>query len=287
MAPHKGITRKLDNCRNLQSSNVSNNNDGKSLVLNDLNQSSLCSISTDTLKINETNSITSKDFNDNVHTVDIKTAAIIISIFSGSNDSLEDFCRACQEAYESVTDKNKIFMLKVIRSKCTGEARKYLRGKANKYKTLEAFLKDLKNGFGLRDNYNSLSTELSSITQNEGETIRQYGIRVNDVLARLVDTIRTSYSDDTAPGTEAGARDNAVNCFIEGLNHDSVADRVRSTKPNSLEEALNTALEIEKSQDWRDYLHSKCEKFRTPISVALVDELSSDSVIKCFVCHVA
>ena len=163
----------------------------------------------------------------------------IVPLFKGYGDCVKIFIKKCRAAYGTVAEESKPFMLQLIRSRCVGEANEYL-GESD-YESLESLLSELNETYKVRDDYNTLITELTGTRQKKNESVHEYGARIKKLLDRLISTIKDTYAVEASVGMIQGTRDNALGSFIRGLASSEVRQETKNAKPKTLNEATAIA----------------------------------------------
>ena len=142
----------------------------------------------------------------------LKLAREIIPTFDGTKMSVNMFIEHCRAAAKSV-DETDIYLLKMfIKNKVTGQARKHIQDKVGA--SLKETLKSLQRAFGSRADASQLAQELALITRKQEESVAYYGIRVSDILNRIIIKVM-----DTNPGAKSLERcqeykENAIKSFM-------------------------------------------------------------------------
>ncbi|KAK0070775.1 hypothetical protein PV325_014096, partial [Microctonus aethiopoides] len=134
-------------------------------------------------------------------------------------------------------------------NKIVDDARRYVRRRRDAY-DLEELLSTLERAFKSRVTLDALQAQMSNIYQRTGESAIQYGNRVNELLDDIIDAIEKECKPGVAHGVKGRAVDNALNCFITGLNN-KIEAQVRQKAPRTLQIAIDVAMTEEEYQRLR------------------------------------
>jgi hypothetical protein len=173
----------------------------------------------------------------------LKLARDIIPIFDGTNMSINMFTEHCRAAAASVEDEHDMqLLIMLIKNKVTGQARRHIQDKVGA--TLEEILKSLQRAFASRADTSQLAQELAVIKREKVESIVDYGIRVSDILNKIIVKVM-----DKTPGARGLERcqeykENAIKNFMRGLDRDTLYF-VREKSPSTLDEAIEFAAEAD------------------------------------------
>lgn len=183
-----------------------------------------------------------------------KTADIarIIPDFDGINLSVNQFIHECKDAEIFVDPEDRLFFIRLVKSKVIGNARSYLQYK--NFDTLDDLLNELKRSSAPSQNLPQIQTELARALQNSDEKVSEYGLRITQILHRAIELINEKYDSIFASGIAKGTESTAIECFNLGLR-DLIAQQLIGKNPVTLEEAISFAIEAEKRVNQRNELH--------------------------------
>ena len=169
-----------------------------------------------------------------------------IKPFDGSREKLNPFISNCQSAFELASRNQKPILFKFIQSQLIDKAETTCSVK--EFESFEQFIDFLKQQFGERKHYAHLLTELQDCRQNSAETVNQFALKIETCLAKLLTEINISIPTKRKTelaGRVAAIQDLSLHTFIIGL-HPRISQVVRCRNPDSLNSAVNFAVEEEK-----------------------------------------
>lgn len=174
----------------------------------------------------------------------MKVLCDFIDTYSGERDTLPAFLTNCKNALDLASESQKELLLKFIVSKLRGKAQIACSNRIfDNYDSLKDFLRQ---NFGERKHYNHLLLDLQSCKQNTNETVAQYAIRIETCLTNLQAEIHNSHTlKKELPGRIAMTEDLALYTLTIGL-HTNISNIVRCRDPQTLNAAVNIAIEEEK-----------------------------------------
>ena len=172
----------------------------------------------------------------------LKLARDIIPSFDGMNMSVNMFIEHCRVAATSVDESDMHLLIMLVKNKVTGQARKHIQDKVGA--SLDEILKSLQRAFGSRADPSQLAQELAVITRKQGENVADYGIRVSDILNKIIIKVM-----EKNPGTQGLERcqeykENAIKNFMRSLDRETLYF-VRGRFPTTLDEAIELAAEAD------------------------------------------
>lgn len=181
--------------------------------------------------------------------ISLKLAMEILPKFDGKTMPVWEFTKNCRDIYHAVKLNERKFLLKIIERKIVDDARRYVRRRRDAY-DLEELLSTLERAFKSRITLDALQAQMSNIYHCTSESAIQYGNRVNELLDDIIDAIDKECKPDVAHGVKCRAIDNALNCFITGLNN-KIEAQVRQKAPRTLQIAIDIAMTEEEHQRLR------------------------------------
>ena len=163
--------------------------------------------------------------------------------FDGENMPVGRFINDCIFARDSIAAKDRRYLFLMIRSRVIENAFNSLQDRD--INNLEDLLKHPKETFTEHRSLSQLNSALATVAQRVDETVQQYGSRVSQILANLIELIEDKNSKGAAQHLVKSARDTANDNFIIVLKRDLIW-RVRVDRPKSLQESINLA----KAAEW-------------------------------------
>ena len=163
--------------------------------------------------------------------------------FDGENMPVGRFINDCLFARDSIASKDRRYLFLMIRSRVVGNAFNSLQDRD--LNSLEDLLRHLKETFTEHRSLSQLNSALATVAQRVDETVQQYGSRVSQILANLIELIEDKNPKGAAQYLIKSARDTANDNFIIGLKRDLIW-RVRVDRPKSLQDSISLA----KAAEW-------------------------------------
>lgn len=178
----------------------------------------------------------------------IKILCDFIDTYKGDRETLSAFLTNCQNSLNLASESQKKLLLKYILSKLRGKAQIACSHKVfDDFESLQSFLRQ---NFGERKHYSHLFFELQSCKQHSNESVAQFSLRLETCLTDMQTEIHNSETTKRdLSGRIAMTEDLALHTFIFGLNP-NLSNMVRSRNPKTLNDAINTAIEEEKIQNF-------------------------------------
>lgn len=227
----------------------------------------------------------------------LKLARDIIPNFDGTNMSVNMFIEHCRAAAASVEEQDMNLLIMLIKNKITGQARKHIQNKIGA--NLEEILKSLQRAFSPRADISQLAQELAVIKRKQDENVADYGIRVSDILNKIIIKVM-----DKNPGTTGLERcqeykENTIKNFMRGLDRETLYF-IKDRFPSTLDDAIELAAEADAENiTWNSVHGIKDEKpntsnfnFDSRKRVAAISGIESEgtktkslSSIQCFGCN--
>ena len=154
--------------------------------------------------------------------------------FDGSSKvPLTIFIEAGKEAKEMVPN-SKANLVKLLRSKLTGEARRCMIG--NYYNNLEEFISKLKTISAPSKSVYHLEGDLSRIYMSKNESVLSYAISIQEIAAEILECHKQNNSGKEAADFERNLERDAINCFLRGLKPELEIRKVTAGKFNEIVE---------------------------------------------------
>lgn len=193
----------------------------------------------------------------------LKVIVDVIPAFSGTNISVQAFTRECKFAEEQISPHLHPLLLKLLKTKITGEAERYI--KNFKIETLKSLLACLERVFGAPKTIFQVQSEISQLRQNTDETVLSYSGRAMDLFSKMVE-LTENQSTSTIAALKIEEYDAEVaSCFCRGLKP-GIESRVLQKNPKTLETAINHAIEAEREIKRRKRLHGEDEDLKEKLT---------------------
>ena len=173
-------------------------------------------------------------------TVSLKDAAEVVPAFDGKNIPLGQFLEGCSEAKDMVSPAAENNLVKLIRSKISGEARQSILGKT--FDTIEALKDHFKDIYAPVRSVNQLLGELGNEYQREDEKVLTFANRLREIASRILEAQRVIVGtvDDTF---KSSMESNVFDCFKRGLKPE-IGNKL--TAGIAAGDAVKSAIRIEK-----------------------------------------
>ena len=167
------------------------------------------------------NAVTEQNFTmANAQLVPLKDALRVVPEFDGENISLTQFLESLDESLAMIQPENEANLVKLIRSKLIGEARKSIQGNTfQNLNQLKEFLKDIY--FSSMTVY-QLQGHLGNMIQEEGESVIKFVNRVRDTGLRISETYKMEgrHTPEEIERFKTTTEANVMECFKRGLRAD-------------------------------------------------------------------
>lgn len=122
--------------------------------------------------------------------IDLNVRIKFIGTFDGSRETLIPFLNNCRNAINLASISQQDILFKYILSRLTGNAESVCAIKQfTKWSQLEDFLKTQ---LGDKKHYVHLLADLQSCKQNQNENVRQYSLRIESCLSKLLSEMNIS-----------------------------------------------------------------------------------------------
>lgn len=153
----------------------------------------------------------------NSHQVSLRDALLMVPIFDGKNIPLSSFIQGCEEAKAMLPEDDTIEqnLVKLIRSKITGEARKIIL--RNNYITLDELIDRIKQVYSPSKSVYQLQGELGALYMWENESVVSYAARIVEAMDRITDAHRLNNQNRVDNNFVKDVETSAIQCFIRGL----------------------------------------------------------------------
>lgn len=184
--------------------------------------------------------------------LELKDAVLAIPVFSGDKKELEAFINTCDIYHELISAENQPNLLKIIKSKITGEAFT----KISPILTTETWVqikKKLKDKHFKKVSFEFAQEDLNNVVQLQNESIEQYGYKVRKKLRALNEAIKniTETAEEKAILFKMNEK-LAISKFEQNLRDQNIRILVSATTKTTLDETITYALQkelLEKSKN--------------------------------------
>lgn len=184
---------------------------------------------------------------DDTETINTSTLFQFIKPFDGSREKLQSFISNCDNAISLANENQKIILFKYIQSQLEGKAE--IAVSIKEFQTWPQLSDFLQTQFGEKKHYTHMLAELQECRQMPNEAAHQYSLRIETCLSKLLTEVSlTSKSKRELPGRIAAMEDLALHTFLLGLKP-NISNIVRCRDPQTLNEAINSAISEEKIQN--------------------------------------
>lgn len=187
----------------------------------------------------------------------LKDALKIVPDFDGENITLSEFLESLEEAKLMVDTEAEPNLVKLLRSKLKGEAKRATFG--HTFTTIQELKNHLKDLYFSGQTVLQLTGTLGNVFQKPGETVVSYTNRVRDIGSRLIEAFqiekKPTPEELTQFKTETN-RDLAL-CFKRGLKPE-IEHRIGSHE--TLADARKEAVKIERNLNTMSELRDKFER---------------------------
>jgi hypothetical protein len=172
---------------------------------------------------------------------------LLIPDFDGCAHSLERFADAVRYVGAQLGPGWERILLLALGCKLRDRARELFGHRLHRHGSPEELLQSLRTSFGDLGGEELLLEELQRARQEVGESVGEYGARLDKLATRLC----LVYEDDRLSGEELREANKslvwgvALASFRRGLRSLEVEVRVGASEPKTLEEAVNVAIVLE------------------------------------------
>lgn len=185
-------------------------------------------------------------------TVSLKDALRCVPEFSGEPGTFYIFQEGCEEAKEMIGVDAEANLVKIIRSKVTGEARRTLKGQT--FNTVNGLVNHLKEIYFATKPLFQLYGDLGKLHQKPDERVITFANRVREILYRIIE----AYIKERNPQPQdlqafkTQLETNSISTFKRGLKPEI---EQRMTVDDTLANAITDAIRAEKYLRDKDELH--------------------------------
>jgi hypothetical protein len=173
---------------------------------------------------------------------------LISKSFDGNPWHLREFCEGVESAIQVVHPSKQALLLKFIESKITGEAKTRLlvRTERNTWEQVKAILEE---NYAVKRTLEYYASMLFTSRQGTGETVAQWGSRIDSMGIDLIREARTRIEKISPQAAEGGTilvSEFMKGSFVSGLRDERVKYMVKAKgEEESLAQLVETALQEE------------------------------------------
>jgi hypothetical protein len=178
----------------------------------------------------------------------VQAVKLIPRNFDGNPKHLREFCEGVESARQVVNPTKYPLLLKFVESKITGEAKDRLlaRRERNTWEQIKTILEE---NYAVRRTLEYYAGMLFTAKQGNGETVAQWGSRIDNMGIDLLREARTRIEKINPQAAEGGAilvLEFMKGSFVAGLRDDRVKYIVKAKgEEESLAQLVETALQEE------------------------------------------
>ena len=175
--------------------------------------------------------------------VSLRDALEIVPIFDGRSVPLVHFIEGCEEAKQMLppipaVEQN---LVKMIRSKIIGEARKCIYGMT--FEKVDDLINRLKKIYSPSKTVYQLQGELGSTYMWERESVLSYATRIKEIADQIYDAHRINNGGQLDETFKAGLEKDLIQCFLRGLRPEI---EIRVEQGEVFKDVTNNAIEVER-----------------------------------------
>lgn len=197
--------------------------------------------------------------------VSIKYALEAIPIFDGQNIPLSHFIEGCIEAKNMLPSDQELVLVKVVRNKLRGDARRVIQG--SEYNDLTSLCRFLKSVYTPTKTVYQLQGELGSVCQKSGESVLTYTNRIKDLGNRIIEAHIVENGGQMDPAFKSSCDKALVDCFLRGV-HSDIENKIerQANIQGTMLSAIKAETEIKqktallKSQSMRREVHQDASR---------------------------
>lgn len=172
---------------------------------------------------------------------------IIVSLvppFDGKPSAVNHFIAQCKLADSLIGDREKGFLLTVIRSRIQHHVYSRIVGE-NEPKTVGELIILIKNTYIGKFSLSETQSELKTVHRYEHESVEEYGIRVYEILERGVQAARERYAGEGLETIKIMLSESAVDGFLKGLRNEVVSMIINDKDMKDLRAVITLATKLE------------------------------------------
>lgn len=166
----------------------------------------------------------------------IKILSNLIPLFNGDKSKLYKFMSQCRRAEKFCSPRDTRTLIEIIISKLEGEAARVLQ-RLVKIDTVTDIINAVKSHFIPAMDIGLAQAEMIKLTQEDGEKVRMYGLRMAEKLDHGVESAKEFYNEQEFVGVKVSLERTAIRSFINGLSNTMEKCLISFVEPDSLNKA--------------------------------------------------
>lgn len=176
--------------------------------------------------------------------VSLKDAVEVVHKFDGTNIPVYQFIDSCEEALLMLPQNAEQNLVRLIRTKITGEAKRSIQGiKFENLTTLTTYLKEL---YCPAKTVNQARRELGTLVQKQNEDVIKYINRVREIGNQIIETIKSHNEGTVKDEEKLSTEQECIESFLDGLKPE-IQVKMKSTY-TTLTSAGADAIKIDRKQ---------------------------------------
>ena len=177
----------------------------------------------------------------NGQVVTLRDAVEVVPYFSGRNIPITQFVDGCYEALSMLTPNAEGNLVKLIRTRLTGEAHRIIKGQS--YDKISELITALKSVYAPIESVNQIRGELGRIYQRDTEDVITFVNRVRDIGDRILDAHRTVHDGQIDVTFRSATEEDVKEGILQGLKPE-IEQRLGDVE--TLSEVCEKAIRIER-----------------------------------------
>lgn len=188
----------------------------------------------------------------NSQIVGLKDALKCVPTFIGEPGTFYRFAEGCEEAKDMIEDAAEENLVKMIKGKIDGEAKKTLRGQA--FTTVAGLVDHLREIYFTTKPLYQLYGDLAKLHQQPGERVVNFGNRVREILQKICDTYKkeNNSTNQQMEDFKNNLQPTAIETFKRGLQPEI---EQRMAVARTLVDAIKDAVKVERYLQEKEELH--------------------------------
>ena len=181
-------------------------------------------------------------------TIPLKDAVKVVPEFDGHNIPLSQFFEGCDEALSMIEPQGESNLVKLIKGKIIGEAKRSLCGQ--KFTSIKQLKEFLKNIYSSVKSVEQLLGELGNEYQREKDTVIAFANRIREIGNRIIES-ETVLKGEITQQFRSSIENSIVECFKSGLKPE-IEQRLGDI--TDVNEVVKEAIKIERKLITQDNL---------------------------------
>lgn len=180
----------------------------------------------------------------NSQIVSLKDAVEVVVKFDGTNIPVYQFIDSCEEALVMLPSNVEQNLVRLIRTKITGEAKRSIQGM--KFENLKQLTKHLKELFSPARTVNQVRRELGTVIQKDKEDVITFINRVREIGNHILEAYKSNNAGEVSEEEKASTEQECIESFLDGLKPE-IQLKMKTTYA-TLNEAGTDAIKIDRKQ---------------------------------------